>query len=248
LESERPQVSRPQAGRAPRISVIVPALNESARLERCLIRPVAQACEVIVVDGGSQDATASIAAQAGARVIQAPRGRAHQMNAGASAAHADLLLFLHADTELPPNWSGEVLEALRQGASWGRFDVRLDSPRASIGLVSFMMNWRSRLSGIATGDQAIFVSRALWLRAGGFAPIALMEDIELCRRLKRLGGAPACLRAQVTVSARRWQERGVLKTIVQMWRLRALYFFGASPDYLHRLYYGSLPEVTPKSR
>ncbi len=243
MESERSQVSRPQ-----RISVIIPALNESALLERCLIRPLSQASEVIVVDGGSQDATTSLAGQAGARVIHAPRGRAHQMNAGASAAHTDLLLFLHADTELPPTWSEQIVEALWQGASWGRFDVRLDSSRASIRLVGFMMNWRSRLSGIATGDQAIFVSRALWLRAGGFAPIALMEDIELCRRLKRLGGAPACLRAQVTVSARRWQQRGVLKTILQMWRLRALYFLGASPTYLHRLYYGSVPEVTPKSR
>jgi rSAM/selenodomain-associated transferase 2 len=242
LESERPKV-----GPASRIGVIVPALNESARLERCLKRPLADAAELIVVDGGSVDDTVATAQALGATLVQAPRGRALQMNAGAAASNADVLLFLHADTELPLDWPQGLLQALERGAVWGRFDVNLDSSRRSIRLVGFMMNWRSRLSGIATGDQAIFVTRSLWQRSGGYQPIALMEDIEFSRRLKRLGGAPACLRARVKVSARRWQEQGVLKTILQMWCLRALYFFGASPEYLHRLYYGSPASKSPPS-
>lgn len=236
MESERSQI-----GSQYRISVIVPAINEAARLAQCLIRPLQGSVEVIVVDGGSSDDTAKIAEKSGAKVVHSSAGRALQMNAGAELACGNVLLFLHADTELPEQWSSRIDEVLMQGSSWGRFDVDLVSPRRSIRLVGFMMNWRSRVSGIATGDQAMFVSRSLWQQSGGYARIALMEDIELSQRLKRLGGAPACLRARVRVSARRWESRGVLRTILQMWRLRALYFFGVSPDKLHHSYYGSVP-------
>lgn len=235
MESERPQVTR--------ISVIVPALNEERRIADCLRLPLKTAFEVIVVDGGSTDATAAVASLAGATVIQSARGRAAQMNAGAALASGDVLLFLHADVHLPVGWAEAVLDAGRlsgqpSGRRWGRFDVALDSSRASLRMVGFMMNWRSRLSGIATGDQAIFVSRELWRLSGGYAPIALMEDIEFCRRLKRVGGAPACLRQPVKVSARRWLDRGVTRTIVNMWWLRTLYFLGATPQSLHARYYG----------
>ena len=236
MESERSQVAR---GR--NISVIVPALNESTRLASCLAQALKAGAEVLVVDGGSRDDTAQIAAAAGAKVLAAERGRASQMNAGAAAANpqSGVLLFLHADTELPEAWAEEIDRAIENGAAWGRFDVHLDSTNRAIRLVGFMMNWRSRLTGIATGDQALFVTRSAWQRCTGYAQIALMEDIELSRRLKRDVGQPACLRARVKVSARRWQQRGVLATILQMWRLRALYFLGASPEYLHRSYYGS---------
>lgn len=245
MESERSQVTRQC-----RISVIVPALNEAARLGKCLVQPLQDAAEIVVADGGSHDDTALIASRVGAKVVRSQRGRAWQMNAGAAAADAgsNVLLFLHADTELPDGWSSDIVQALKPGVDWGRFDVNLDSSDRAIRLVGFMMNWRSRLTGIATGDQAIFVRRSVWESCGGYRQIALMEDIEFSRRLKRLVGAPACLRIRVKVSARRWQERGVLRTIVHMWRLRALYFLGASPDYLHRSYYGSKSPKAPDRR
>jgi len=219
--------------------VIVPALDEAAAIEGCLASLVCEADRTIVVDGGSTDETPALARACGAQVLTASRGRASQMNAGALAAgEARALVFVHADTRLPSNWRAAVDAALASGARWGRFDVRLDSRRVSLRLVGFMMNWRSRLTGICTGDQAIFVGGDAWRACGGFAPIALMEDVELSRRLKRLAGRPACLRARVLVSARRWEAGGALRTIALMWTLRALYFLGASPRALHRAYYG----------
>ena len=221
-----------------RIAAIVPALDEEQGLRHCLLELVGRADEVVVVDGGSRDATLARALECGARAISAQRGRAGQMNAGAMQCQADVLVFVHADTRMPPGWREAIERALQAGARWGRFDVRLDSGRAPLRLVGAMMNLRSRLTGIATGDQAIFVSRAAWRDCGGFAAIPLMEDIELSRRLKRVAGAPTALRERVLVSARRWERRGVLRTIAQMWLLRALYYFGAPPATLHRLYYG----------
>jgi rSAM/selenodomain-associated transferase 2 len=221
----------------PRLSIVVPALDEAASIAATVQEALAHADEVIVVDGGSRDATGEIAAAAGARVIGAPRGRASQMNAGAAIATGDVLLFLHADCRLPAEAGDAVREAVSGGARWGRFDVRLDSPRATLALVGAMMNLRSRLSGIATGDQAIFVDRSLWIALDGYAPIPLMEDVELCTRLRRVARC-ACLRGRVTVSARRWETRGVARTVVEMWAWRAAYALGASPAWLHRLYYG----------
>jgi len=215
---------------ARRITFVVPALNEAAGVVAALqaLAPLrARGHEVIVVDGGSEDGTAELARPLADRVLTAPRGRALQMNAGARAASGASLVFLHADVRLPEGADRLVLEALA-GRSWGRFDVELDSPRALLALVGAMMNLRSRLTGIATGDQALFVRRDLFEAVGGYAQIPLMEDIELSARLRRSGPA-ACLRARVRVSARRWEAHGALRTIILMWRLRLAYFLGADP-------------------
>jgi rSAM/selenodomain-associated transferase 2 len=223
-----------------RISVIVPALDEAAVIERCLRSALAEADQVILVDGGSADGTAELAEAMGAQAVRgASRGRASQMNVGGGCADGDILLFLHADCSLQAGWSARVRDAVsRRGRQWGRFDVVLESRNPLLWLVGMAMNLRSRLTGICTGDQAIFLSRVLWVKSGGYARIALMEDIELSRRLKRMGGRPACLRPRVRVSARRWREHGTLRTILAMWWLRALYFLGASPNALHARYYG----------
>jgi len=184
-----------------------------------------------VVDGGSEDRTAAIAAALADRVLLAPRGRARQMNAGAAAVRGETLVFLHADTRLPPDADQLVADSLTRH-SWGRFDVQIDSARPSLRMVACAMNLRSRLTGIATGDQAIFVRRAAF---AGFPEIALMEDIAFSKAMKRRG-PPACLRARVTTSGRRWERGGILRTVLQMWRLRLAYFLGVSPDELARRY------------
>ncbi len=222
-----------------RIVAIVPTLDEAGAIAACLEPLMREGARVVVADGGSVDATARIASEAGALVVDAPRGRATQMNAGAAhAGDAEVLLFVHADTRLPSGWRVAIERSVSGGARWGRFDVRLDSPRAALRVVETMMNLRSRLTGICTGDQALFVRSDAWRRTGGYAPIRLMEDIELTRRYKRGEGRPAVLPRRVLVSARRWERAGVMRTIVLMWFLRALYFFGASPEVIHRLYYG----------
>lgn len=217
-----------------KLSIVIPALNEAERIGAALQALAAlrrRGCEVIVVDGGSSDRTRELAEPLCDRVISAARGRAVQMNAGAHHASGDALLFLHADTRLPPD--GEILirDALMHHL-WGRFDVEIESRHRALKVVACAMNLRSRLSGIATGDQAIFVRRDAF---PGFAPIALMEDIAFSREMKRRG-APACLRERVRTSGRRWETRGVLRTVVLMWRLRLLYYLGARPERLARLY------------
>ena len=219
---------------AQRLSIIVPALNEAQGIVAALkaLTPLRRrGHEVIVVDGGSSDATAKLAAPLCDRLIVAPRGRAMQMNAGARAAGSDALIFLHADTFLPRDADTLVLDALGTHL-WGRFDVDIDTRHWLIKLVACAMNVRSRITGIATGDQAIFVRREAF---PGFPEIALMEDIAFSKAMKRRG-APACLRARVLTSARRWQAHGVLRTIFLMYRLRLLYFFGARPEELARRY------------
>ena len=220
-----------------RITVVVPTLNEAQCIVGCLdaLAPLrARGHEVVVADGASEDGTAVLAEGRADRVLAAPRGRSSQLNAGARAARGEALVFLHADTRLPPDADRLVLEALR-GRRWGHFDVRIDGPGALLALVGATMSLRSRLTGIATGDQAIFVRRNVFDALGGYAAIPLMEDIELSRRLRR-GGPPACLRARVLTSARRWQARGVLRTIVLMWRLRLAYALGADPTRLAKRY------------
>jgi rSAM/selenodomain-associated transferase 2 len=187
--------------------------------------------EVIVVDGGSGDGTPELAAPLCDRVVLSRRGRALQMNAGAALARGDVLLFLHADSFLPAR-ADELVFAALETRVWGRFDVTIEAGTWLLGVVGRAMNLRSRLSGIATGDQAIFVRRAAFR---GFPEIALMEDIAFSKRMKRLG-RPACLRAKVRTSGRRWEARGVLRTIGLMWRLRLAYFLGAHPDELARRY------------
>ena len=221
-----------------RLSVIVPALDEAAGIEAAAaaLEPLrSHGAEVIVVDGGSSDTTAALAAPLADRVIEAPRGRARQMNAGAAVASGDVLLFLHADTRLPEDADREIDRALAPGShAWGRFDARIDGG-AMLGIVSRMMNLRSRLTGIATGDQAIFMTRAAFDAVGGFPDIALMEDVAICKRLKRVS-PPACLAATVLTSGRRWRSRGTLATIVLMWRLRLAFALGADPRALARRY------------
>jgi len=221
-----------------RLSIVLPVLNEAATIGAALSRlPAAEVghVELVVADGGSRDATVAIAQAHGARVVRSLRGRALQMNAGAHVATGDVLLFLHADTQLPPDAVGLIARAIAAGAQWGRFDVRIEGRHPLLAVVAAMMNLRSRLTGIATGDQAIFCTRALFDALDGYAPIALMEDIDFSTRA-RSQSRPACLRARVSTSGRRWERQGVLRTIVLMWRLRLRYFFGADPRDLARDY------------
>lgn len=222
------------------LSIIVPTLNEGGILESTLrdLLPLRhRGHEVLVVDGHSEDGTAALAAGQADKVLISEPGRALQMNAGARAAGGEVLLFLHADTHLPPAADRLVFEALkRRGVQWGRFDVRLSGAHWMFPIISWAMNVRSRLTGIATGDQAIFVRRQVFEAVGGFPLQPLMEDIRLSRRLKR-HGHPACLRQPVLTSSRRWDDQGVLRTVFLMWRLRAAYALGASPQDLVRRYY-----------
>ena len=220
-----------------KLSIIVPTLDEAPEIAAALeaLAPLrAGGHELIVVDGGSTDGTPALAAARADRILPAPRGRARQMNAGAAIATGEALLFLHADTRLPPDAARLVIEALaRRG--WGRFDVRIEGGSPLLAVVAFCMNWRSRLSGIATGDQAMFVRREVFAAAGGFSDIPLMEDVALSARLKKIS-PPACLAARAVTSGRRWERHGVLRTILLMWRLRLAYFLGARPEDLARRY------------
>lgn len=216
----------------PTLSIIVPVLDEAAGIVAALQRLAParkQGVEVIVVDGGSRDGSVAMCDGLADVVLATPRGRALQMNAGAQAAHGGVLLFLHADCTLPPNADTLLETGLSlSGKRWGRFDVRLAGAHPSLRVITFMMNWRSRLTGIATGDQGIFVTRELFFMAGGFPSLPLMEDIALSKRLKA-HGAPLCLSQRITASDRRWEQHGILHTMVLMWRLRLAYFCGADP-------------------
>lgn len=225
-----------------RLSVVMPVLNEAATLEPALRNLQgwrSHGHEVIVVDGGSDDETAAIARREGLadHVLQTERGRARQMNAGAAVAVGDVLVFLHADTQLPPSADQLLTAAWRDGNFvWGRFDVRLSGAHPLLRVVEWMMNWRSRISGIATGDQAIFVRRECFAAIGGYPDIPLMEDIELSTRLKQYS-RPLALTARVVTSSRRWEQHGVIRTVVLMWWLRLAYALGADPRHLVQRYY-----------
>lgn len=222
-----------------RLSIIIPALDEAAEITATLeslgeLRR--RGHEVIVADGGSADATVALARGRADRVVRSARGRAVQMNAGAQAATGDVLLFLHADSRLPPQSDRMVLQGLAEGGlAWGRFDVRIAASQPLLRLVEGMMNLRSRLTRICTGDQGIFVRREVFAAVGGYPPQELMEDIALSVRLRRVS-APLCLRARCLTSARRWESGGVARTIVLMWWLRLQYAFGAAPARLARAY------------
>ncbi len=224
------------------ISVIIPTLNESSTIARTLTRTVALGFdEIIVSDGGSTDSTlqmiqACCAGVPAVRLVAAPAGRARQLNEGVKASRGDVLLFLHADTELPPTARTVIESALGNArCAGGRFDVRFDHPSRWGDVISWFMNRRSRLTGIATGDQAIFVRRRTFEQMGGFPDIPLMEDIEFSRQLKRRG-TTAALTDRVTTSFRRWEKNGPLRTILLMWTLRFLYWLGVDPTRLNQWY------------
>lgn len=222
----------------PPISIVVPVLNEAHHIESTLthLAPLRQrGVEVVVVDGGSHDETVARSTALADVVVQASRGRARQMNAGAAAARGEILLFLHADTLLPPDADRFVQQALANGHVWGRFDVHIVGQHPMLGVVATLMNWRSRLTGIATGDQAIFMWREAFERVGGFPDQPLMEDIEMSRRLGALA-APICLTQRAATSGRRWESRGVWRTIALMWWLRWRYWRGDSPQRLAKAY------------
>ncbi len=220
-----------------RVSVVIPTLNEADTIERTLacIRQAGE-CEIIIVDGGSDDGTLEIARKSADRVLSAQRGRACQMNAGAQVATGETLLFLHADTLPPAGFPHLIEQALTDpDVVGGRFDVDLDAPGWPFRMIGALMNIRSRLTHIATGDQGIFVRRETFESIGGYPELDIMEDLELSRQLKRAGKV-ACLRNRVRTSARRWQKHGVTKTILIMWGLRLFHFFGIRPATLKAFY------------
>lgn len=226
-----------------RLSIIIPVLNEAEVLP-AVLEHLALLCgrdgEVIVVDGGSEDGSRQTALRAGAQVIPSERGRARQMNAGAAVAQGDIYLFLHADTLLPPTAWQAIEAAIRHAGGtgehvWGRFDVRIAGSSFMLRVVAHLMNWRSRLGGIATGDQAMFVTRRAFESAGGFPDQPLMEDVELSKRLRVLS-RPICLTDRVVTSGRRWERHGIWRTIWLMWRLRWLYWCGVPASELAELY------------
>jgi rSAM/selenodomain-associated transferase 2 len=222
----------------PGLSIVMPVLDEAEHIGAALaaLAPLrARGVELIVVDGGSRDGTVERCAGLADVLLTGSRGRARQMNAGATAASGAALLFLHADTTLPPDALDRVADALAH-RSWGRFDARIAGRSRLLPIVAAFMNARSRATGIATGDQALFMRRDAFDAVGGFPDQALMEDIEICKRLRRRAGPPACLRAKVVTSGRRWDQRGAWRTIVLMWRLRWLYWRGVSAERLSAAY------------
>lgn len=224
---------------APRLSVVIPTLEEAPIIAATLnaLGPArSRGVEVVVVDGGSRDATVELAVPLADRVIVGPRGRAAQMNAGARAAAGGNLLFLHADSRLPDRFDTRLAAALDPaGSTWGRFDVLIEGRHPGLCVIAAAMNLRSRVTGIATGDQGIFVTRHLFDALGGFPDQALMEDIEFSRRARRVA-RPICLSERIATSGRRWERQGLLRTILRMWRLRLAYFAGADPATLRRRY------------
>lgn len=230
-----------RAGKEPTaLSIVVPTLNEAAGIVTFLetLLPLRErGVELILADGGSSDRTVTLATPLVDRVISSPRGRAVQMNAGAAIAAGEILLFLHADCTLPASSDLLIRNGLQNSnRCWGRFDVRLSGEPLLLRVVEATMNWRSRLTGICTGDQGLFVERVLFESIGAFPEIPLMEDIALSRVLKR-HSAPLCLSAKVTASSRRWEKQGIWRTILLMWRLRLAYFFGAEPGRLAEIYH-----------
>ena len=220
-----------------KFSIIIPTLNEEKTIQSCLsaLQPLRNECEIIIVDGDSIDNTRILAAPLADKVITSAKGRAKQMNNGARHATGDVLIFLHADTCLPENALQLIQQKISSASQWGRFDIQLSGNHFMLKVIAQMMNWRSRLTGIATGDQVIFVTRLAFEKAGQYPEINLMEDIALCKALKKIS-PPICLKAKVISSGRRWEHNGIYKTILLMWSLRLRYFFGADPQTLAFLY------------
>lgn len=220
-------------------SIIIPVYNEAdiivERLQ-ALQTLRQQGVELIVVDGGSSDDTCRLARDHACQLVSSRPGRAWQMNSGAAVARGERLIFLHLDTQLPQAFIHE-LSAVSQ--PWGFCCVGFDSRSAAMQSIAFMMNWRTRLTCVATGDQALFINKTLFDALGGYADIPLMEDVELCKRL-RLESRPGIIKAPVITAARRWQKKGIFKTVLQMWYLRGLFFLGICPWVLAETYYPNI--------
>src|SRR5580693_4751839 len=227
----------PLSGAMGRLTIVLPVLNEAAIVVAALqsLAPLrARGAEIIVADGGSHDGTARLAEPLADRIITLRRGRGAAMNAGAALGGGDVLLFLHADTALPDG-ADRLIDAALARRAWGRFDLRIAGSHPLLTVIARMINWRSRLTGVATGDQAIFVTREAFEAVGGFPDLPLMEDIAISRRLKRLC-RPFCIATPAVTSGRRWEQNGVLRTILLMWRLRLSYYLGVEPALLAKLY------------
>lgn len=225
----------------PELSIIIPTLNEADQIGQTLwpLQSIRRrGVEIILIDGGSRDHTLEVAEPLVDQLVQTRASRALQMNLGAELATGRILLFLHADTQLPDDAYEAILQKMELPHVWGRFDVSLSGEQPMLRMVENLMNVRSGLTGIATGDQAIFVSRHAFFAVGGYPNIPLMEDIAISKRLKKIA-FPVCLRQRVVTSSRKWETQGIFKTITTMWWLRLLYFIGVKPDYLHARYYGS---------
>lgn len=220
-----------------KLSIVMPVLDEADGIVEALIAlaPLrAKGVQLVVSDGGSCDATATLARPLADIVVVTARGRGRQMNVGATASDGDVLLFLHADTRLPPDADALISDGLaRTGYNWGRFDVRIAGAHRLLPVIAAAMNLRSRVTGIATGDQAIFVTKSAF--GQGFPDLPLMEDIAMTKHLKRIG-PPLCIGTPVVTSGRRWEKHGVIRTVLLMWWLRFAYFLGASPVWLARSY------------
>ena len=220
-----------------KLSIIIPTLNEEKSIQSCLLalQPLRNDCELIIVDGDSTDNTRLIAAPLADKVLLSVKGRSKQMNNGAKQATGEILIFLHADTYLPENALALIEEKISLTKQWGRFDIQLSGNLFLLRVIAQMMNWRSRLTGIATGDQVIFVTRQAFEKTGQYPEINLMEDIALCKKLKKIS-SPICLKDKVISSGRRWEQNGIYRTILLMWTLRLRYLFGADPKTLAFLY------------
>jgi len=221
----------------PLLSIIIPTWNESSCIEStlALLQPIRQWAEIIVVDAGSEDSTQDLARPMADIVITSEKGRAVQMNTGANRANGEYLLFLHADTQMPLATQSALFTTLKNTPVWGRFDITLSGQTTILQIVSTFMNWRSRLTGIATGDQGILIQQAQFAAIGQFPNIALMEDIAICKKLRKVSH-PTCITQPLITSSRRWESAGSMATIMLMWRLRLLYLFGTDPEKLARIY------------
>jgi rSAM/selenodomain-associated transferase 2 len=220
-----------------KFSIIIPTLNEEKTIQSCLsaLQPLRNNCEIIIVDASSADNTRVVSEALADKVFPSEKGRARQMNNGARHATGDILIFLHADTSLPENALQLIQQQLSCGGKWGRFDVQLSGKHFMLKVIAQMMNWRSKLTAIATGDQVIFVTRPAFEAVGQYPEIDLMEDIALCKALKKIS-PPVILKDKVISSGRRWEHNGIYKTMLLMWSLRLRYFFGADPQTLAFLY------------
>ena len=230
--------------RIPKVSIIIPVLNEVKHIEKCITDlQLLQDSEheVIFVDGGSVDDTVKLISQhSWCSIVTSVKGRANQMNTGAGHANGEVLLFLHVDTILPFDAIELIIKSFNlsnksQSKKWGRFDVRLSGTQRIFRIIEVMMNWRSRLTSVATGDQAIFINRELFEQVGAYPELALMEDIAMSKKLRQIT-KPVCLKQTVKTSSRRWEEKGILKTVLLMWQLRFLYFIGVSAEQLVKRY------------